>query len=288
MTTLAGYITQVRQLVHDLQDTDYTDDELTGYINEGRINVALDCHCVRQLYTAMNLIANQETYPFTGAVGGIVVTAGGTLYTSAPTVVFTGGSPTTAATATAVVTSGAVSSVYMTSWGAGYQSAPAISFSGGGGSGATATATTLLNTLDVLSVNMQWAAWKTLLQKRVFTWFQAWCRANPTLRGPPSIWSIYREQTLIYYCQIPDSSNTYQVEYDCVRLPDALASGDSDAQIIAPYDSAVKYYAAYLAISKLQTPEMARMWLNRYQERIKQIIQTRRGPWITSAYSQPW
>lgn len=289
MTTLSQYTNQVRLLVHDLQDTDFTDDELTGYINEGRVNVALDTHCVRELYVGLNLIANQETYPYNGVVGGIDVTAVGTGYTSAPTVVFTGGDFTTVAAATAVLSGTTVDSIYMTDWGEGYQSAPAISFSGGGGSGATATATTLLNVLDILSINMQWASWKTLLQKRVFTWFQAWCRANPTLRGPPSIWSIYREQQLVYYCQIPDSSNTYEVEYDAVRLPDPLvADDDIDRQIVTPYDNAVKYYAAYLAISKLQTPEMATIWLKRYQQRIMQIIQTRRGPWITSAYSNPW
>lgn len=72
-------------------------------------------------------------------VGSIAVTAGGTGYTSAPTVVFTGGAGTGAA-ATAVVENGVLVRIDVTTPGTGYTSAPAISFTGGGGTGATATA----------------------------------------------------------------------------------------------------------------------------------------------------
>ena len=68
------------------------------------------------------------------------VTAGGTGYTSAPTVVFTGGAGTGAA-GTAVLTSGVVTSVTMTAGGTNYTSAPTVSFTGGAGTGAAATAT---------------------------------------------------------------------------------------------------------------------------------------------------
>lgn len=71
----------------------------------------------------------------------INVTAGGSGYTSAPTVVFTGGGGTGAA-ATAVVSGGAVTGITITAPGTGYTSAPTISFTGGGGgTGAAATAT---------------------------------------------------------------------------------------------------------------------------------------------------
>ena len=72
-------------------------------------------------------------------VGTITVTAGGTGYTSAPTVVFTGGAGTGAA-ATATVENGVVTGITITNPGTGYTSAPAISFTGGAGTGATATA----------------------------------------------------------------------------------------------------------------------------------------------------
>ncbi|MCA1598818.1 MAG: hypothetical protein LC769_07305, partial [Chloroflexi bacterium] len=69
-----------------------------------------------------------------GAVSSVTVTAGGTGYTSAPTVSFSGGAGTGAA-ATAAITGGAVSSVTVTAGGTGYTSAPAVAFSGGGGRG---------------------------------------------------------------------------------------------------------------------------------------------------------
>ena len=72
-------------------------------------------------------------------VTGANVTAGGSGYTSAPTVTIAGGGGTLA-TATATVTGGAVTSVTITAAGAGYTSYPTISFSGGGGSGAAAGA----------------------------------------------------------------------------------------------------------------------------------------------------
>ena len=72
-------------------------------------------------------------------VTGIRVTAGGSGYTSAPTVTFTGGGGS-GATATAVVTNGAVTGITLTASGSGYTSAPTVSFAGGGGNGATATA----------------------------------------------------------------------------------------------------------------------------------------------------
>lgn len=73
------------------------------------------------------------------AVGKITLTAGGSGYTSAPTVSFSGGGGS-GATATATVSNGAVTALTLTAGGSGYTSAPTVGFSGGGGSGATATA----------------------------------------------------------------------------------------------------------------------------------------------------
>lgn len=73
----------------------------------------------------------------------INVTNGGSGYTSAPTVAFTGGGGTGAA-GTAVLGTGAnegkVVSVTITNPGQGYSSAPTVGFSGGAGTGAAATA----------------------------------------------------------------------------------------------------------------------------------------------------
>lgn len=80
-----------------------------------------------------------EHWQDAGVVDRITITSGGTGYTSAPTVVFSGGT----ATAVATIASGAITSIDITYQGKPkeYTSAPAISFTGGAGSGAVATCT---------------------------------------------------------------------------------------------------------------------------------------------------
>lgn len=75
-----------------------------------------------------------------GSVTGIIMLTGGTGYTSAPSVSFTGGGGT-GATATATVSGGSVVHVRVSAGGSGYTSAPTVVFTGGGASvDATATA----------------------------------------------------------------------------------------------------------------------------------------------------
>ncbi len=64
-----------------------------------------------------------------GAVSAVNVTAGGTLYQSAPLVTFSGGGGSGVA-ATAVITGGVVTGVTITSGGTGYTSAPAVNIGG--------------------------------------------------------------------------------------------------------------------------------------------------------------
>ena len=72
-------------------------------------------------------------------VTGLTLTAGGTGYTSAPAVTFTGGSGTGAA-AVATISGGVITALTMTNSGTGYITVPAVTFVGGAGSSATATA----------------------------------------------------------------------------------------------------------------------------------------------------
>ncbi len=90
----------------------------------------------------------------------ITPSAGGTGYTSAPTVTISGGGGS-GATATATISGGAVTGVKITNYGTGFTSVPTITISGGGGSGATAStgfATTTLNlgsgTLTIAGTNV--------------------------------------------------------------------------------------------------------------------------------------
>ncbi len=77
---------------------------------------------------------------FDGSLATISVTVTGSGYTSTPTVVITGGTVGTTASANATIAGGVVSEISIVGVGDGYTSVPAITFSGGGGSGTTASA----------------------------------------------------------------------------------------------------------------------------------------------------
>ena len=82
-------------------------------------------------------LTGNPTHDVTGELDSVSITAGGTGYTSVPTVVIAGDG--TGATATATVGSGAVTGVTINTSGSGYSFA-FITFVGGGGSNATAKA----------------------------------------------------------------------------------------------------------------------------------------------------
>jgi len=66
-----------------------------------------------------------------GVVTAVTITAGGSGYTSAPTISFSGGGGGSGATATATITGGVVTAVTITAGGSGYTSAPTIIFNYG-------------------------------------------------------------------------------------------------------------------------------------------------------------
>ncbi|KKW13368.1 MAG: Autotransporter-associated beta strand repeat protein [Candidatus Gottesmanbacteria bacterium GW2011_GWB1_49_7] len=74
-----------------------------------------------------------------GSLASVTVTAGGSGYTSAPTVAFSGGGGSGAA-GTATIAGGAVAAIALTAVGSGYTSAPTVALTGGAGANATATA----------------------------------------------------------------------------------------------------------------------------------------------------
>jgi autotransporter-associated beta strand protein len=83
-------------------------------------------------------------------VSAIQVTAGGSGYTTAPTVVISGG---TGAAAVATVSGGAVTAITVGNRGSAYSGRPTVSFTGGGGSGATATVTAYSATVTAVTVD---------------------------------------------------------------------------------------------------------------------------------------
>lgn len=113
---------------------DYIDTAITQDAILSRVRIVQSA----EKFTAP-IYVGADTLNNTSVVARIDVTAGGSGYTSAPTVAITGGGGSSA-TATATISGGAVVSVTVTAAGSGFTSVPTVAFSGGAGSGATATA----------------------------------------------------------------------------------------------------------------------------------------------------
>jgi hypothetical protein len=131
--------------------------EAENQVNGGPTQAAID---------AVNLVRRRGY-----AVGGIksfTITNGGTGYTTAPTVVFTGAG--TAAIATATVAAGKISAItlaphYETGFSYGkYTTAPTITFTGGGGTGAVVTANLFTNADADMPTGLSKDAFLTFIQ----------------------------------------------------------------------------------------------------------------------------
>jgi len=134
--------------------TGYTDTVQAAItIASSNVNLMLNNHRLSQSGVNPDGSVNSTQTPFVvgilvpdvipnatqGTVQGVVVTNGGSGYTSAPTVAITGGGGT-GATAVALVANGIVTSIIVTNGGSGYTSNPTVALSGGGGSGAIGVA----------------------------------------------------------------------------------------------------------------------------------------------------
>jgi hypothetical protein len=286
MATLQNYIDQVRLLVHDTNSADFTDATLIQFINQARTRVAMDTHCVRGFLSvtggsALNTIGGQENYSYSGTVGGVTVTNGGTNYVN-PSITFTNaaGDTGTGAAASAVVTSGVITAINMTNWGQGYGKAPTVNIVGGGGSGATATSTVLANILDILSITVIWGQERIMHGFLPFSAFQTWCRQLTNQESVPSIFTLHQGVLQAFLFQVPDSA--YTMEWDILTLPTALvANTDVDSQVIAPWNDAVQLFAAHLCMASLQLFQQADYWYTgkkqspgKYDSRIMQLPAT--------------
>lgn len=265
MSTLQDYLTRTQRLLHDANFKYWTQKTLIDAINDARFRVVGDSGCNRLLQT-IYLSGGLEVYTY-GGVTGANITAGGTGYTSAPAVSFTGGGGSGAA-ATAVIAKGAVSQIQVTNAGTGYTSAPAISFSGGGGTGAVALPS-ILNplTMDVMNITVLWGSERYIMNRMSFTQFQATIRSWQNYTQWPCYCASYGQNTW-YLGPIPDQF--YISEWDSIIQPSPLVNlTDSDVRTIEyPYDQCVSYYAAHVAKFQEQSYAEADKFLQIYTQKM--------------------
>jgi hypothetical protein len=290
---LQDYILQVQELLHDLSSVDWTQSEFTNAVNGARKRVSLDTHCVRTLfstYVAPNqfggsTITQQETYPLTGGVMGILLTAGGTGYTSP--IVTIGAPPAggTQATAVALIAGGVITQINMTSWGTGYVSTPSVTITDGGpGTGATGTAIAMFNVFDIKGVAVIWGVQRWAASWMPFGPYQAFCRANTSQFRYPGVWSLFTEMQKLYLYPVPDQP--YGLDIDALSTPNPLVNlTDVDFQIIDPLSDAVQFYAAYLLVTKMQKIDVNDYWEKKYKSRVSEINATKQSARVTNYYN---
>lgn len=296
---LSDYQTQVQQLVHDLASIDFNATDLNTYINAARTRVALDFHNVRLLQQNASLINNQEQYPILGGICGITITNPGNYPSGiAPTITISAPTLTGGVTATAQCILGSnngVSAVFMTNYGSGYApptpttvginnppSGVTATFSAGS---PTATGIPIIenNCFDINSISVLWGIERYTMGWLPFTMFQAFCRQNLTLQMQPIVWTSVVEQNLFFVFPPPNQNFTCDIDFLCYPSP-LVNNTDVDAQIVPPVNENVQFYAAHLAMLKLQQYEHADYYEKYYDRRIPRLQANRQDRRIPNIY----
>ncbi len=288
---LSEYLQRLQRILGDQVFQRFNPYDLLDYINEARSYVAAQGECIRVLC------------PSTAGISSVLVTAGGSGYTSAPTVTVSPPTLGTAATASASIVGDAVFSVTILTPGDGYTAPPNLSFTGGGGTGATASATLMpfaqttadqevyrftdfnplilgssaitgaSQILTINSIAISWGSMKPTLRYRPWGEFQAYYRAyNVAAQGYPRIWSQYQRGTQGSFYLWPVPSQAAQMDLDCTCLPSDLGfeSNDDVDAIPYPWSNAVPYKAAEVAVlGEPDLREMAEKFLAHYDRRMQ-------------------
>ena len=305
MATLSSYITDVRRLLHDANANFYTDQQLTDYINSARERVVRDTGALREIVVAQTpcqvapsstinnatpanptiWVANTAVTLNTFVFSNIFIyqyTTAGTSGSTAPAYPASGTNnysnypPTTAfADGTAQLTY--VGNCENISYAALTQLMGSSPLSPSSGN----------TVLDIVNINLYWGNTRVPMDYLPWSDFNARLRFWQNYIGRPLAYSIYGQQQ-IYLGPVPDQ--TYQIEIDCVVLPNNLNLSTSTATDVLndPYTKPVQFYAAYLAKFYEQSFGESEIYKQEYQKQINSVLNsvfTRRLP---SAYSSPF
>lgn len=305
MATLSSYITDVRRLLHDANANFYTDQQLTDYINSARERVTRDTGALREIVVAQT--------PCQVAPGSTINNA-----TPANPTIWVANTAVTLNTFvfsnifiyqyTTAGTSGSTAPAYPASGTNNYSNYPPTTAFADGTAQLTyvgncenisyAALTQLMGSsplspssgntvLDIVNINLYWGNTRVPMDYLPWSDFNARLRFWQNYIGRPLAYSIYGQQQ-IYLGPVPDQ--TYQIEIDCVVLPNNLNLSTSTATDVLndPYTKPVQFYAAYLAKFYEQSFGESEIYKQEYQKQINSVLNsvfTRRLP---SAYSSPF
>jgi len=283
---LYEYMRQVQSLIRDEKQEQINPDNIVRYVNRARRECAMRAQCLRFLT------------PISGQIVSATVTAGGSGYTSAPTVTIAapdyplGAGPKPQgdqATATAQIAGGVVSAVNINYGGYGYFQ-PTITFSGGGGTGAAATPNlSYINTLNagqevynfssvtlsgqpgfslvhsVISVSIIFSNYRYSLPIYSMSTYQSLIRQYANTYQYVSFFGAqYGRGASGSFYFFPLPSQQYQMEWDCVCLPIDLVDDTSVEAIPLPWQDAIPWLSASYCYNELQNWNAARYYQSEF------------------------
>ena len=299
-TNLSGYITQVRYLLHDANANFYTDSQLTDYINAARERIVRDTGALREVIVTQvpcqvvntinsatpayptqwvaNTVVSANTFVFSNIFIYQYIT-GGTSSSTAPAYPqssannYSNYPPSTAfADGTATLQYvGNCENIYYDALTNLMGSSPLAPSSGN-------------SVLDIVNINLYWGNTRVPLDYLAWTDFNTRLRFWQNYIGRPLAFSVYG-QGQIYIGPVPDQ--IYQLEIDCVVLPNALNLGTPTVadSINDPYSTCVKFYAAYLAKFYEQSFGESEIFKQEYLKQATSVLNTTFTRRIPSSYS---
>lgn len=302
MATLNTYITEVRRLLHDANGNFYSDQQLTDYINSARQRVVRDTGALREVVVTQTpcMVAPGATigsvapaYPTAWAANTAVtsgtflfsnifiyqVTTSGTTGATAPPYPANNTNNYTNYPPTAEFLNGTAGLTYVGN--CENISFAALSYLMGSSPLSPSSGNTVL---DILNLNLYWGNTRVPLDYLAWTDFNARLRFWQNYIGRPLAFSIYGQQQ-IYLGPVPDQ--VYQIEVDCIVLPNdlVLSSPNTTDVINDPYNTCVKYYAAYQAKFYEQSYGESEIFKQEYQSHARSVVNTVYTRRIPSAYS---
>lgn len=296
--TLADYVNDVQEILHDSTASVWPISRVISRINDARIDAARDMHCVRQNVTGIQLVQGQEIYNLNGAIAGANVIAGGSNYGTGSTVPVTFAAPPAGgvqALGFGNIIGGSLSSITITRWGSGYVSIPTITI-GGVGSGAVATPVALFqsNPLSTIiglpiapnKISYIWNGERRTMKYASFLLFDAYARMwVQNFLAPPGIWTQHPQQQQVYIQPPPDQQ--YISEWDIIFLPSPLiAMSDPETQIIEPWTRPVQFKASAYLLQKLRNPGIVNDMNREYMQFMPHVITTSQKIAVPNIYNR--
>jgi len=279
MATLNDYLSQVENLLHDVNNVFWTQNQLTTYINEARERTVRDTGCLRNLQTTTAPLA-YNTSTSTGVSptlwqGNTAVTAGQYVFSNIYTYVYTQSG-----------TSGSSAPAYPTGTN---PFPPTTPFADGTamlqyvGPAEIINFNSLpqqLNVYDIVNINLYWGNSRIPLRYLPWSNFTAQLRYWQNYVGRPICFSVYGQQQ-IYIAPIPDQQYYIEVDTNILPNPLVLTNPNVTDTIIDPYSTAVQYYAAYKAKFYEQSYGESEIFKQQYDKHILNVLNsvfTRRIP----------